>query len=56
MPKFDEMYAQLPYAGSPVREHYKSYEHWLSQQSPELMRLRERLETLDASLRAADEP
>jgi uncharacterized circularly permuted ATP-grasp superfamily protein len=40
MPKFDEMYAQLPYAGSPVREHYKSYEHWLSQQSPELMRLR----------------
>jgi uncharacterized circularly permuted ATP-grasp superfamily protein len=40
MPKFDEMYAQLPYAGSPVRAHYQSYNHWLSQQSPEVMRLR----------------
>ncbi|MEY2953667.1 MAG: hypothetical protein RLZZ401_1754 [Pseudomonadota bacterium] len=38
--KFDEMYAQLPYAADQVRTHYQHYAHWLGQQSAEVMRLR----------------
>ena len=40
MKMFDEMYAALPYSGSEVRAHYRSYAHWLSQQAEESMRMR----------------
>ena len=40
MQKYDEMYAQLPFQGSDVREHYKRYAHWLSQQPPDVMQAR----------------
>lgn len=40
MQKFDEMYAMLPFDGSDVREHYKRYAHWLSQQPPDVMQAR----------------
>ena len=37
MQKFDEMYTQLPFDGSDVREHYKRYAQWLSQQPADVM-------------------
>jgi uncharacterized circularly permuted ATP-grasp superfamily protein len=37
MQKLDEMYVNLPYEGSAVRDHYRAYAQWLSQQSGELM-------------------
>ena len=37
MQKFDEMYTQLPFDGSDVREHYKRYAKWLSQQPADVM-------------------
>jgi uncharacterized circularly permuted ATP-grasp superfamily protein len=40
MNRFDEMYAQLPYAGAEVREHYQRYAQWLAQQPADVMRLR----------------
>ena len=40
MLKFDEMYTQLPFEGSDVRDHYKSYAQWLSRQPSTTMRSR----------------
>src|SRR3954471_18489641 len=40
MHKFDEMYAQLPYAGAAIRSHYKRYDQWLAKQPGELMKSR----------------
>lgn len=34
MQKYDEMYTLLPFDGSDVRDHYRSYAQWLAQQSP----------------------
>lgn len=40
MQRFDEMYAALPFASSPVRAHYQRYAQWLGQQPPALMQAR----------------
>ena len=40
MLKFDEMYTQLPFEGSDVRDHYKSYAQWLSRQPGATMQSR----------------
>ena len=40
MQKFDEMYTQLPFEGSDVRDHYKTYGQWLSRQSSATMQAR----------------
>ena len=40
MPKFDEMYEQLPYKGSAVRPHYQRYDKWLATQPQEVMESR----------------
>ncbi len=41
MQKFDEMYAMLPFDGSDVRSHYKSYAQWLARQSQATMQARQ---------------
>ncbi|MFM2035342.1 MAG: hypothetical protein RL459_607, partial [Pseudomonadota bacterium] len=40
MQKFDEMYTQLPYAQSGVRDHYQAYLQWLQQQPTDAMKAR----------------
>ena len=41
MPKFDEMYTQLPYEffthGAKIRDHYKIYDDWLARQPGDTM-------------------
>ena len=40
MLKFDEMYTQLPFEGSDIREHYKAYGQWLARQPGASLRAR----------------